>query len=73
MEKRSVRINGHATSISLEDDFWAELRAIAQTRKIPLSRLIAEIDETRGDANLSSALRVFVLKDAKAAITRYIG
>ena len=60
LKKRSVRIGGHDTSISLEDAFWAELVGIARARKLSLNRLIAAVDrERRG--NLSSALRLFVL------------
>jgi predicted DNA-binding ribbon-helix-helix protein len=60
LRKRSVLIAGHKTSVSLEGAFWEELRAIAAARDIPLSRLIEEIDTTRG-GNLSSAIRLFVL------------
>jgi predicted DNA-binding ribbon-helix-helix protein len=61
MQKRSIRIAGHGTSISLEPEFWAELKRIAVAEKIPLSRLVARVDTGRS-GNLSSALRVFVLK-----------
>ncbi len=60
MTKRSVRIAGHATSLSLEEEFWRELRFVANNRKISLNRLIASVDSTRA-GNLSSALRIFVL------------
>ncbi len=59
--KRSLVIAGHRTSISLEDAFWNALKTLAEARGIPLARLVAEIDETRDAANLSSAIRVFVL------------
>jgi predicted DNA-binding ribbon-helix-helix protein len=59
--KRFVVFNGHKTSVSLEDEFWNALKEIAGKRAIHLSDLVAEVDERRGDANLSSALRVFVL------------
>jgi predicted DNA-binding ribbon-helix-helix protein len=60
VRKRSVLIAGHKTSVSLEGAFWDELRHIADERDIPLSRLIEEIDTSRG-GNLSSAIRLFVL------------
>lgn len=63
--KRSVAIRGHRTSLSLEPEFWDELKRIAEARGVSLAALIAEIDAARGEApaaNLSSALRVFVLK-----------
>jgi predicted DNA-binding ribbon-helix-helix protein len=62
--KRSLTISGHRTSISLEDAFWRRLRALAAERAQSLSALIAEIDASRGNANLSSAIRVFVLESA---------
>ena len=63
IRKRSVTIRGHRTSFSLEDEFWQALRAIAADRCISLSTLIVEIDENRRpEENLSSALRVYVLK-----------
>ena len=66
VEKRSVTIRGHRTSYSLEKPFYDDLVAIAAGRKMTLAALVAEIDETRPrDANLSSALRLFVLDWAK--------
>jgi predicted DNA-binding ribbon-helix-helix protein len=59
--KRSVVIAGHRTSISLEDAFWRELKEIAGLRKMALSELIGTIDTERTHANLSSAIRLFVL------------
>jgi predicted DNA-binding ribbon-helix-helix protein len=66
VRKRSVSIRGHRTSYSLEQPFFDELLAIAAGRQIPLAALIAEIDASRPrEANLSSALRLFVLGEAK--------
>lgn len=63
VRKRSVGIRGHRTSFSLEDEFFAELEALARSREIPLSVLIGEIDAARPrDTNLSSALRLHVLR-----------
>jgi predicted DNA-binding ribbon-helix-helix protein len=60
VRKRSVLIAGHKTSVSLEEAFWEELRAAAAERAVPLTRLIEEIDMSRG-GNLSSAIRLFLL------------
>lgn len=68
MRKRSVTIDGHRTSISLEDAFWAELSGIARTRGLSLNALVAEVDHARSSpqgGNLSSALRLYVLDDLK--------
>jgi predicted DNA-binding ribbon-helix-helix protein len=62
IRKHSASLHGHRTSFSLEDEFWAELKAIAMTRAMPLAALISEIDDNRPpDSNLSSALRLHVL------------
>jgi predicted DNA-binding ribbon-helix-helix protein len=64
--KHSLMIAGHRTSVSLEVAFWAGLKAAATRRGIGIGRLVAEIDGGRGAANLSSAIRVFVLEEAQA-------
>jgi predicted DNA-binding ribbon-helix-helix protein len=63
--KRSVSIAGHRTSVSLEAPFWEALRAIAEARARSVPSLIGEIDAARGDQNLSSAIRVFVLRSVQ--------
>ncbi len=63
--KRSVRIAGHPTSVSLEAAFWDALRTIARRRGVPLSRLVTMLDAER-PGNLSSAIRVFVLQCCRA-------
>ena len=60
--KHSLVIAGHRTSISLEDAFWKGLKTIAAADQRSLASLVAQIDATRGEANLSSAIRVFVLE-----------
>ena len=64
MHKRSLTIAGHRTSIALEPEFWDGLEALATKRGVRLTALIEEIDRTRQGPNLSSALRVAVLRDA---------
>ena len=59
--KRSVMIDGHKTSISLEDAFWSSLKAIAQAQGATVAQTVTTIDETRKQSNLSSAVRLFVL------------
>jgi predicted DNA-binding ribbon-helix-helix protein len=62
LQKRSLSIAGHRTSIALEPEFWAGLEALAAERGLPLTGLIREIDETRDAPNLSSSLRLAVLR-----------
>lgn len=59
--KRSFSIGGHRTSISLEPPFWNALKEVAAKERIPLVRLVATIDEKRGGAGLSSAVRIWLL------------
>ncbi|MDD7972371.1 ribbon-helix-helix domain-containing protein [Roseinatronobacter alkalisoli] len=62
--KHSLTLRGHRTSVSLEDIFWREFRRIAAERRMALNMLATEIDESRGDIGLASAIRVFVLENA---------
>lgn len=68
--KRSVAIAGHRTSVSLEEPFWGALRAAAERRGVSVQALIGRIDAERGDQNLSSAIRVFVLESVREAVSR---
>jgi predicted DNA-binding ribbon-helix-helix protein len=63
--KRSVVIGGHKTSVSLEEPYWTEVRAIANAAQITVSSLLRRIDRERSNANLSSAIRVYVLEHVR--------
>ena len=82
MQKHAVTIRGHRTSISLEPEFWAEIKRLAATQGKSLAALIAEIDTARGarvesskggqdhpagGGGLSSAIRVYVLRQLHGA------
>jgi predicted DNA-binding ribbon-helix-helix protein len=60
----SVRIAGHATSVSLEPAFWEALCDIAARRRIAVNALLTKIDAERS-GNLSSAIRLFVLESCR--------
>jgi predicted DNA-binding ribbon-helix-helix protein len=64
--KRSVVIDGHKTSVSLEDDFWQALKEIAEANDLTLSSQVAAIDAARKTGNLSSAIRLFVLERVRS-------
>src|SRR5262245_37847686 len=66
--KRSVIIDGHKTSVSLEDAFWSDVKEIAHRHQSTPSKLISQIAETRQQDNLSSAIRLFVLEQVRARI-----
>ncbi|GLR87994.1 ribbon-helix-helix domain-containing protein [Bradyrhizobium iriomotense] len=59
--KRSIVVDGHKTSVSLEEAFWTGLRGISSLRNMTVSELVSEIDHNRQQSNLSSAIRLFVL------------
>lgn len=63
MKKISVLIAGrHPTSISLEEEFYDEFLTITREQKISCNQLITKIDCERGNRNLSSAVRLYILK-----------
>jgi predicted DNA-binding ribbon-helix-helix protein len=59
--KRSIVVDGHKTSVSIEDAFWRDLKKIAHAQETTLSELVDKIDQTRERGSLSSAIRLFVL------------
>ncbi len=70
--KHSVTLRGHRTSVSLEDEFWAEIRAIAAKKDMPINALVAEIDVDRGaDTGLASAIRLYVLRRLKERLPEH--
>lgn len=72
MKKFSVIIaHQHATSISLEEEFYQALTDLAHEKNQPLNQLITEIDKTRQQENLSSALRVYVLKELQNKLKKH--
>ena len=63
--KRSIFINGHKTSISLEDDFWSGLHEVARSKNAPIGKLVEQIDRDRDHVNLCSAIRVYVFNQLR--------
>ena len=63
-KKRSLILNGHNTSVSIEDLFWTELKNIAKEQKLSINQLVAKIDDSRNfkESGLATELREFVLK-----------
>jgi predicted DNA-binding ribbon-helix-helix protein len=62
VRQRTIVVADHKTTVRLEDQFFEALREIATERGSTLQDLITSIDDDRGEPNLSSALRVFVLE-----------
>lgn len=63
MKKRSIKIAGHSTSISLEEPFWIVLKQLADEQKLSLNAMVESVDKARENTNLSSALRLYVLAE----------
>jgi|TARA_A100001037_G_C15032499_1_gene581658 predicted DNA-binding ribbon-helix-helix protein len=64
IQKRSVVIAGHRSSVSLENAFWFCLKEVAGRKGQTVNQLVTEIDSCR-TGNLSSAIRVFILLEGK--------
>jgi predicted DNA-binding ribbon-helix-helix protein len=60
--KRSVVVAGKKTSVSLEDTFWLALKEIAGQKRMPLGEMLDSISTGRSNANLSSAVRQYVMQ-----------
>ena len=71
--KRSVVVASHKTSVSLEEAVWSGVKEISAQRSMTLSELVSEIDNTREQGNLSSAIRLFVLDHFKTCAAARIG
>lgn len=59
--KHSVTINGHRTSITLEQVFWESFKEIAAAQGKSITSIIAELDANQPE-NLSSAIRIYILR-----------
>jgi predicted DNA-binding ribbon-helix-helix protein len=60
--KHSIVVSGHHTSVSVEDQFWQGLTEIAIERGLSIPALVTIINADRNHSNLSSAIRLFVLR-----------
>ena len=73
IEKRSLTLKGHRTSVSLEPEFWSAFRECAKARGLAINALASEIDAARlegeGD-NLSAAIRLYVLADLQRRLAK---
>lgn len=70
MQKRSLKIAGHGTSVALEPEFWDELERLSAQSDLSMARLVELIDNERETENLASALRLYVLKALKQEANR---
>ena len=68
VSRHTIVISGRKTSVNLEDEFWDGLKEVAVARNMKLHTLVTKIDSKRQHANLSSAVRLFVLDFYQAQI-----
>ncbi len=69
--KRSLTLNGHRTSVSLEAEFWVAFRDLAAKKNRTINALAAEIDASRGqDSGLATAIRLHVLRELQDRVTK---
>ena len=65
MNKHPVKVNGHDTSVFIEEEFWLELKHISKLKKKSISVLISDVDKNKKTQNLSSAIRLYILNHLK--------
>ncbi|WP_323670722.1 ribbon-helix-helix domain-containing protein [Bombella dulcis] len=65
LQKRSLSLYGHRTSIALEGEFWQVLEVIAQREGLAFAAFIARLDRHRPpEQALASLLRLTALRFA---------
>lgn len=65
--KRSLKLRGHETSVSIEEPFWQEFKRLANDQGLSINELASRLDEARTPpASLASAIRLHVLEGLKA-------
>ena len=65
MNKHTVKVNGHDTSVFIEKEFWIELKYISKLNNKSISEIVSDIDKNKETQNLSSAIRLYVLNHLK--------
>ena len=65
MNKHTVKVNGHDTSVFIEEEFWLELKYVSKLKKKSISVLISDVDKNKKTQNLSSAIRLYILNHLK--------
>ena len=60
-----MKVNGHDTSVFIEQEFWIELKNISKLQKKSISRIVSNVDKNKKTQNLSSAIRLYVLNHLK--------
>ena len=70
MQKRSVSIAKHRTSVSLEEEFWDILDSISTENNTTIPKLLEIIEKKSDRQNLTSEIRVFCLNHLNEVIKK---
>lgn len=70
MIRRVMIINGRRTSVRMERGFWEALEDVAQHRRLAMADLVSQIDEGRGEAPLTGALRITAVSHFRELLNR---
>ncbi len=70
LQKKSVTLSGHGTSLALEPEFWSALQDMAAEKGLGLAQLVLTLDETREARPLASVCRVAALAWARSTSER---
>lgn len=65
---RNVKVSGRRTSLRMEPYIWDSLKEICERERLTLNEICTEIDQRRGDANLTASIRVFIVSYYRTAI-----
>ena len=63
----NVVVRGKRTSVRLEPVMWEALQEIVNLRGWTVNQLVTEIDRRRGEASLTSAIRVYIVEFYRSA------
>jgi len=69
LQPRSITVAGRRTTVRLEDTYWDELQRMASERRTSIAHIVSSIDAAQ-PSNLSSAIRVFILRSVRATVDR---
>tara|TARA_Y100000992_G_scaffold202319_1_gene138013 strand:- start:266 stop:481 length:216 start_codon:yes stop_codon:yes gene_type:complete len=66
--KRTIKIDGHVTSVFLETEFWQEILKLSKKKNTTPDKIISTIDKNKNTSNLSSAIRLYILNHLKSQL-----
>ena len=67
VQPRSISVGGKRTTVRLEEDYWNELERIAVEAGTSINAIVTSIN-AEAPRNLTSAIRVYVLRRTRDAV-----